>query len=66
MMMWSWWILGFILLFSVIILYSRKNKNRMVEKTRKSPLNILEQRYAKGEITEEEFENQKETLKEKN
>ncbi len=65
-MMWSWWILGFILLFSVIILYSRKNKNRMVEKTRKSPLNILEQRYAKGEITEEEFENQKETLKEKN
>ncbi len=66
MMMWSWWILGFVLLFFVIILYTRKNKNRTVEKTRESPLNILKQRYAKGEITEEEFENQKETLKENN
>ncbi|MBZ9632479.1 SHOCT domain-containing protein [Salegentibacter sp. LM13S] len=64
--MWSWWILGFILLFFVIILYSRRNKNRAVEKTRESPLNILKQRYAKGKITEEEFEKQKETLKEKN
>lgn len=62
--MWSWWIIGFILLFFVIFLYTRKNKNRPIEKRRESPMNILKERYANGEITQEEFEHQKETLNE--
>lgn len=63
MMMW-WWIIGFGLLLLVIFLYTGKNKKEPVEKRSNSPLNILEKRYAKGEITKEEFENQKETLEE--
>lgn len=63
MMMW-WWIIGFCLLFFVIFLYTGKNKKGSVEKTPKSPMNILKERYANGEITKEEFENQKETLNE--
>lgn len=64
MMMWWWWIIGFGLLFFVIFFYANKNKKGAVEKRPKSPMNILEERYARGEITKEEFENQKETLKE--
>ncbi|WP_231556164.1 SHOCT domain-containing protein [Gillisia sp. Hel_I_29] len=61
MMIW-WWIIGLGLLSLVVFFYTGKNKNRPVEKRRESPMNILKERYAKGEITKEEFENQKKTL----
>lgn len=62
MMMWWWWIIGFGFLLLLIFFYTGKNKKGPVKESRKSPINILEERYANGEITKEEFENQKETL----
>ena len=62
-MMW-WWVIGLGLLLLVIFLFAGKSKKGPVEESRKSPLNILKERYAKGEISEEEFENQNETLNE--
>ncbi|WP_081661865.1 SHOCT domain-containing protein [Gillisia sp. JM1] len=43
-----------------------KIKNRSFEKRCESPRNILKEKYAKGEITTEEFENQKKLLMIKN
>lgn len=62
--MFWWWIIGFGLLMLVIFFFMGKNKKVPAEESRKSPINILKERYAKGEITKEEFENYKQTLKE--
>ena len=58
-----WWrLLGFSLLSLVIFFYSGKNKNRSVKKTLESPMSILKESYAKGEISKDEFEEQKQIL----
>lgn len=60
-MMW-WWIIGFGFLFFVIFFYINRNRYRTGEKKPESPMNILKKRFAKGEITKEEYENQRKTL----
>ena len=63
MMMW-WWILIPIVLALVVFLYNGRNKQNTVK--RENPMDILDNRFAKGEITKGEYEEQKQTLNTKN
>lgn len=63
MMMW-WWILIPIVLVLVVFQYKGRNKQNTVKK--ENPLDILDNRFAKGEISKEEYEEQKRTLNTKN
>ncbi|SFN39910.1 putative membrane protein [Bizionia echini] len=62
MMMW-WWILIPIVLVLGIFLYNGKNRQYTVKK--ENPLDILNNRFAKGEISKEEYEEQKRMLDKK-
>ena len=48
-------VIVFTIIFAVIAYYKTQNSG-------KSPMSILEERYAKGEITKEEFDKMKEDL----
>ncbi len=61
-MMW-WWILIPIVLVLGIFLYNGKNRQYTVKK--ENPLDILNNRFAKGEISKEEYEEQKRMLDKK-
>lgn len=63
MMMW-WWILIPVALVLVVFLYNGKNRQNTVK--RENPMDILNNRFAKGEITKEDYEEQKQTLNTKN
>ena len=62
-MMWFIWIPIFIIIIFVIM---KMNNNRRNTPSEDSPLDILKKRYAKGEITKEQFEEIKRTLNTKN
>ncbi len=63
MMMW-WWILIPIVLVLGAFLYNGRNKQNTVQ--RENPMDILDNRFARGEISKEEYEEQKRTLNTKN
>ncbi|SDD89613.1 putative membrane protein [Pricia antarctica] len=63
MMMW-WWILIPVVLVLVILLYNGRNRQNTAKK--ENPMDILDNRFAKGEISKEEYEEQKRTLNTKN
>ena len=63
MMMW-WWILVPVVLVLVIFLYNGRNRQNIVKK--ENPMDILVNRFAKGDINKEEYEEQKRTLNTKN
>lgn len=63
MMMW-WWILIPVALVLVVFLYNGKNRQNTVK--RENPMDILNNRFAKGEITKEDYEEQKQMLNTKN
>ncbi|SDD89890.1 putative membrane protein [Pricia antarctica] len=63
MMMW-WWILIPVVLVLGVFLYNGRNRQNTVK--RKNPMDILDNRFAKGEISKEEYEEQKRTLNTKN
>jgi len=58
------WIIGIFLLLLIIWVIARTlNKNKNTDKTPgKSALDILKERYAKGEIDKKEFESRKKDL----
>ena len=58
-MMW-WWILIPVVLLLGIFLYNGRNKQNNVQ--RENPMDILDNRFAKGEISKEDYEEQKQTL----
>ena len=61
-MMYTWIIvLGVIVLG--IILYAGKNRSKILKK--ESPEEILDRRYANGEITKEEYEERKQVINSK-
>ncbi len=63
MMMWSWILIPAVLVL-VVFLYNGRNKQNTVQ--RENPMDILDNRFAKGEISKEEYEEQKRTLNTKN
>jgi putative membrane protein len=63
MMMW-WWILIPVVLVLGLFLYNGRNRQNTVK--RENPMGILDNRFAKGEISKEEYEEQKRTLNTKN
>tara|TARA_R110001592_G_scaffold57522_2_gene174609 strand:- start:3558 stop:3749 length:192 start_codon:yes stop_codon:yes gene_type:complete len=63
MMMW-WWILIPVVLVLGVFLYNGRNKQNTLK--RDNPIDILDNRFAKGEISKEDYEEQKRTLSSKN
>ncbi len=59
------WILGLIILIAIILLFARtlNQQNQAVNPpAHRSALDILKERYAKGEIGKEEFEEKKKDI----
>ena len=54
-----WWIIWIAVLIWILFIPYRKSK-------KESPKDILDRRYAKGEITKEQYEEQKRTINSKN
>ena len=63
MMMWWWILIPFVLVLAVF-LYNRRNGQNTVKDEK--PMDILDSRFAKGDISKEEYEEQKRTLNIKN
>jgi len=62
MMMW-WWILIPVVLVLGVFLYNGRNKQNSVQ--RENPMDILDNRFAKGEISKEEYEERKQGINSK-
>lgn len=58
---WFFWIIVVGLVIWAVIQMSSKNQN-ITSGSSETPLDILKKRYAKGEITKEEYENMKRDL----
>lgn len=58
------WIIGLIILVAVILLVINATRNSSGQRNseNKTPLDILKERYARGEINNEEFEERKRNL----
>ena len=63
MMMW-WWILIPIVLVLAFFMFNARNRRGSTNK--ENPMDILDSRFAKGEISKEEYEEQKKMLNIKN
>jgi len=63
-MMMLWWILIPVVLVFGIFLYNGRNKQNTDK--RENPMHILDNRFASGEISKEEYEEQKRMLNTKN
>ncbi|NDP22848.1 MAG: SHOCT domain-containing protein [Paludibacter sp.] len=59
-----WWIVGIVMLIGIISLVTMRinRKNNNSRKPRKSALDILKERYVRGEINKHEFEERKRNL----
>jgi len=63
--MWYGWIIGIVIVvFIVWLIVNQSNKNKQDPQISKSEsaLDVLKKRYAKGEITKEQFEEMKKEL----
>lgn len=61
-MMWIFWIFLIVLVLWVIKANTGQGRNRDSNVQNKSALDILEERYAKGEIERDEFEQKRKDL----
>ena len=57
---WGMWFIPIIILFLIFLLI--KNDSQSNRPVRETPLEILKRRYAKGEITREQFEEMKKDI----
>lgn len=60
--MWIWTIIFIVIILAGVYFFSSGFKQESTPKTSTSSLEILKQRYAKGEITEEEFRKMKKEI----
>lgn len=60
-MLW-YWLIGILILVAIVWLVSRSFGLNRPDSQRKSALDILKERYARGEIDKEEFEEKKSHL----
>ena len=63
MMMWLWILIPVALVLGVFLYNGRNRQNNVM---RENPMDILDTRFAKGEISKEDYEGQKRTLNSKN
>ncbi|WP_455368647.1 SHOCT domain-containing protein [[Eubacterium] cellulosolvens] len=59
---WLWIIILIVIILAGVYFFSEGFKQESTSKTSTSSLGILKQRYAKGEITEEEFRKMKKEI----
>ena len=59
-----WWVIVLVVLVLGISMYAGKNGN--VLRRKQKPMDILDERFAKGEISKEEYEEQKRIINSKN
>jgi putative membrane protein len=60
-----WWIIGLIIVFAVVWIVVKgmnQNNNSSNQPERKSSLDVLKDRYARGEINKQEFEERKKDI----
>ncbi|HEY0670137.1 MAG TPA: SHOCT domain-containing protein [Sphingobacteriaceae bacterium] len=57
---WGMWFIPIIILFLIFLLI--KNDSQSNRPVRETPMEILKRRYAKGEITREQFEEMKKDI----
>ncbi len=62
--MWIIWIVIIGLIVYFIVIASRQRPEQRPPEQKQTPLDVLKMRYAKGEITKEQFEEMKRDLKE--
>ena len=62
--MWFGWIFWIVIIIAIVWVVTQViNKNQQTNSnTKESPLDILKKRYAKGEITKEQYEEMKKDL----
>jgi putative membrane protein len=60
---WIFWIVLFVVIIWGVVKFANNNSNRGVgTNSPQSPLDVLKNRYAKGEITKAEFDSMKKDL----
>lgn len=58
---WGMWFIPLLIILAIYF-FSKSNSKRNIEQTTETPLDILKKRYAKGEITKEQFEEMKNNI----
>lgn len=58
---WGMWVIPLIIILAIYFLFKNNSRNKNGQST-ESPLDILKKRYAKGEITKEQFEEMKKNI----
>ncbi len=58
-----WWIIGLVILIAVIwVIATAISRSNQLHSSGKTPIDILKERYARGEIDKDEFDERKKNL----
>ena len=62
-MHWGWWIFWILMILFAVWVLTQRRPSASPPQAHESPLDILQRRYASGEISTEEYEERKARLK---